>query len=150
MSNEVSMKKEKQKINRKWYIVDATDKILGRLASQIAMVLMGKHKPDYDPAKDSGGFVIVTNCEEIKVTGRKREQKEYTHYTGFMGGLRKMSFEEMLEKKPRDIIKIAVWGMLPKNKTRRKRILRLKIYKGPEHSHKGQKPVELKVYNRNL
>ncbi len=133
----------KKQIKRQWYIVDAEDKILGRLATQIAKVLIGKHKPDYDPAKDSGYFVIVINCEKIKVTGRKTEQKEYTHYTGFMGGLRKMSYKKMLEEKPTEIIKKAVWGMLPKNKTRRKRILRLKIYKGPEHSHKGQKPIKL-------
>ena len=133
----------KKQINRQWYIVDAKDKILGRLATQIAKVLIGKHKPDYDPSQDSGGFVIVINCEKIKVTGRKAEQKEYTHYTGFMGGLRTMSYKKMLEEKPTEIIKKAVWGMLPKNKTRRKRILRLKIYKGPEHSHKGQKPIKL-------
>lgn len=145
MSSEVNMKEKNQKLDRKWYIVDAEDKILGRLSSKIAKILQGKHKPDYAPEKDSGDFVIIINCEKIKVTGRKREQKEYTHYTGFMGGLRKMTFKKMLEKKPRDIIKKAVWGMLPKNKTRRKRILRLKIYKGPEHSHKGQKPVELKI-----
>lgn len=133
----------KKQIKRQWYIVDAEDKILGRLATQIAKVLIGKHKPDYDPSQDSGDFVIVINCEKIKVTGRKAEQKEYTHYTGFMGGLKKMNYQEMLEKKPTEIIKKAVWGMLPKNKTRRKRILRLKIYKGSEHSHKGQKPIKL-------
>jgi len=135
----------KKQTKRQWYLVDAEDKTLGRLASPIAKILQGKHKPDYDPAKDLGDFVIVINCEKIKVSGRKKDQKEYTHYTGFMGGLKKMSYKEMLEQKPTEIIKNAVLGMLPKNKLRTKRILRLKIYKGPEHSHKGQNPIKLEM-----
>jgi len=131
--------------NRKWYLIDAEDKILGRVATQIAEILQGKNKPTYDPATDCGDFVIVINCEKIEVTGRKKEQKIYTWHSQYMGGVKKATFKELITKKPAEPIKKAVWGMLPKNKLRNRRILRLKIYSGTEHAQKAQNPIELKI-----
>jgi len=134
----------KEKIKKEWYLINAEGKVLGRLSTEIAKILQGKHKSNFDPSQDTGDWVVVINCEKVKLTGRKKEQKEYLRHTGFIGGLKKTTFKEMLNKKPEEIIKQAVWGMLPKNKLRNKRILRLKIYPGPEHPHKGLKLIEIK------
>ena len=112
---------------QKVYKIDATDKILGRLATKIAVLLQGKHKPDYQPQKDMGDFVIVKNVDKIKVTGKKAEQKKYIHHTGFMGGLKEVPFKRLFERKPSEVLRIAVQGMLPKNRLRAKRIKRLRF-----------------------
>ena len=136
------MKKNKE--NKKdWYLIDVENQVLGRVASKIAKILQGKHKPEFKPNEDMGDFVIVINSEKIKVTGRKKEKKIYRRHTGYLGGLKEKTFKEMLKEKPNEIIKNAVWGMLPKNKLRQKRILKLKIYSGPDYSHKEQNPIKI-------
>ncbi|MGE0760683.1 MAG: 50S ribosomal protein L13 [Pirellulaceae bacterium] len=122
-----------------WWHVDATDKIVGRLASDIAMVLMGKHKPTYTPHVDTGDFVVVTNCEKVALTGRKWQQKEYTHFTGYTG-LRTETAEHRLARRPELILKEAVRRMLPKSKLGRQMLTKLKIYAGAEHPHQAQQP----------
>jgi len=124
----------------RWYLVDAEGKILGRLARDIAMVLMGKHNPQYSPHFLSGDGVIVVNCEKVRVTGRKAETKTYARYTGYPGGHREDSFQEWLEEHPERILQKAVQRMLPKNKLARQMLKRLKVYAGPEHPHTAQKP----------
>jgi large subunit ribosomal protein L13 len=128
-----------------WYLVDATDKVLGRLAVRIAMILQGKHRPTYTPHIDTGEFVVVVNAEKIKVTGRKAEQKKYFRYSGYPGGLREIPFETMIERKPEEVLRLAVRRMLPKTKLGRKMIKKLKIYSGPEHPHEAQAPKVLEV-----
>jgi large subunit ribosomal protein L13 len=132
-------------IERKWYVVDATDKTLGRLSTEIATRLRGKHKPIYTPHVDCGDFIIVVNAEKIKVTGNKATQKVYRHHTGYMGGLRERSYKEMLEKHPERIIEKAVKGMLPKNSLGSQMYRKLKVYAGPEHEHQAQKPELLEL-----
>jgi len=132
-------------IDRKWYVIDAKDKVLGRLAAEIATILRGKHKPQFTPHMDTGDFVIVVNAEEIKLTGRKREQKTYYWHTGYPGGLRSRTVEQMLEKKPEEVLRRAVWGMMPKNKLARQQMKKLRIYVGPEHPHMAQMPQPLEV-----
>ncbi len=127
----------------KWYVVDASDKVLGRLASRIAMVLRGKHQPTFTPHIDMGYRVIVTNAEKVLVTGKKYEQKKYYHHSGYMGGLRTRTFKEMMQNKPEEIIRNAVRGMLPHNKLGRKLNTKLKVYRGPEHPHQAQQPQPL-------
>lgn len=112
-------------MERKTHTIDAADKILGRLAVQIAILLRGKHKPDFVPYKDTGDFVVVKNIKKIKVTGKKKEQKKYTHHSGYLGGLKQVSFKNVFSKNPGDVLKKAVFGMLPKNRTRRQQIKRL-------------------------
>ena len=124
----------------KWYVVDASDKVLGRLASRIAMVLRGKHQPTFTPHIDMGYRVIVTNAEKILVTGKKYEQKKYYHHSGYMGGLKTRTFKEMMQNKPEEIIRNAVRGMLPHNRLGRKLSTKLKVYRGPEHPHQAQQP----------
>jgi large subunit ribosomal protein L13 len=135
----------KEDVKRDWYLVDATGKTLGRLASEIAKILMGKNKPTYTPHIDGGDFVVVVNAEKVFVTGKKLNQKIYYKHTGYFGHLKETTLKEMLEKKPEEVIRLAVRGMLPKNKLRDKRLKRLKVYAGPEHPHKSQnpKPIEL-------
>ncbi len=135
----------KEDVTREWFLVDATGKTLGRLATEIAKILMGKHKPTYTPHVDGGDFVVVVNAEKIFVTGKKLEKKIYYKHTLYPGGLKKTTLKEMLEKKPEEVIKLAVRGMLPKNKLRDRRMKRLKVYAGPEHPHSAQnpKPIEL-------
>ncbi len=135
----------KEDVKRDWYLVDATGKTLGRLATEIARILMGKHKPTYTPHVDGGDFVVVVNAEKVFVTGKKLEKKIYYKHTLYPGGLKKMTLREMLEKKPEEVIRLAVRGMLPKNKLRDRRMKRLKVYAGPEHPHSAQnpKPIEL-------
>jgi len=135
----------KEDVKREWFVVDATGKTLGRLATEIAKILMGKHKPTYTPHIDGGDFVIVVNAEKIFVTGKKLTNKVYYKHTGYMGHLKEATLKEMLEKKPEEVIRLAVRGMLPKNKLRDRRMKRLKVYKGPEHPHKAQNPKPLEL-----
>lgn len=129
----------------KWWIVDAEGKTLGRMATEIAMVLRGKHKPTFTPNVDTGDFVVVINPEKVVVKGRKSEQKIYYRHTGYFGGIKETSFKEMLEKKPEEIVKAAVKGMLPRNKMTSQVIKKLKIYRGSEHPHDAQNPQPLAV-----
>ena len=132
-------------IEKKWYVVDATDKTLGRLASEIASVLRGKNKAIYTPHIDTGDYVIVVNADKIKVTGKKMDQKIYRRNSGWIGGLKETSLKKMLETKPEEVLKHAVKGMLPKNSLGRATLKKLRVYKGAEHNHAAQKPEELKV-----
>lgn len=127
-------------VERKWYIIDASGKTLGRMASEIARILRGKHKPIYTPHIDTGDYVIVVNAEKVKVTGKKRQNKIYYHHTGYPGGLKVISYDKLLEKKPVRIIETAVKGMLPHNRLGRKMYKKLKVYAGPNHPHQAQKP----------
>ena len=132
------------KIERKWYVVDATDKTLGRLTSEIAKVLRGKNKPVYTPHIDTGDYVIVVNAEKIAVTGKKLDQKVYYHHSDYVGGMKETTLREMMAKKPEQVIELAVKGMLPKGPLGRTMIKKLHVYAGPEHAQQAQKPVELK------
>jgi large subunit ribosomal protein L13 len=132
-------------IEQKWYVVDAADKVLGRLATQIAMYLRGKHKPEYTPHADAGDYVIVLNADRIKVTGNKAQDKIYYRHTGYPGGLKEMTFEKLKEKDSTRIIEIAVKGMLPKNPLGREMLRKLKVYAGAEHPHAAQQPVEISL-----
>lgn len=123
-----------------WLLIDASNKTLGRLASKIAHILRGKHKPEYVPNLDFGDYVVVINAEKIKVTGNKFKDKNYYHHSGYPGGIKEISFDKLLNKSPEDILKIAVKGMLPKGPLGRKVFSKLKIYKGAEHPHKAQQP----------
>jgi len=136
---------QKGKAAQSWFVVDAKDLIVGRLATQIARILMGKHKTDYTPHADCGDFVIVLNCDKIQFTGKKSEQKVYRHHTGAIGGLVENSFERVLSLKPEHILRQAVKRMLPKTKTGDKMIKRLHLYVGTEHQHAAQMPKELIV-----
>jgi large subunit ribosomal protein L13 len=126
-------------VEQKWWVVDATDKVLGRLASDIAVILMGKHRPTYTPHVDTGDFVIVVNAEKVRLTGRKLDQKEYTRYTGYPG-LRVETAKTRMERHPDRILSEAVRRMLPKNKLGRKMLAKLKVFAGPEHPHQAQQP----------
>ena len=130
-------------IERKWYVVDATDKTLGRLSSQIASVLRGKNKPTYTPSMDTGDYVIVVNADKIKVTGKKMDQKMYYRHSDYVGGMKEATLKEMMAKKPEDVIKLAVKGMLPKGPLGRQMIKKLHVYAGAEHAHAAQKPEVL-------
>ncbi len=134
---------KKKDIDKKWFVVDATDKVLGRLASDTAMLLMGKNKPVWTPNVDTGDFVIIINAEKIKVTGRKLTDKTYYKHTGYLGGLKEESFLSMKNRKPEFIITHAVKGMLPKTKLGRQMIKKLNVYKGKEHPHQAQNPEPL-------
>lgn len=134
----------KDEASRNWYVVDADGEVVGRIASKIASVLRGKHKPSFTPHADTGDFVIVVNAEKIKFTGAKLDQKEYLRYSGYPGGLRRRTAGEMLEKKPIAIIEKAVKGMLPKNKLGRAMFKKLFVYEGGEHPHTAQKPEPFK------
>jgi large subunit ribosomal protein L13 len=136
---------KKEQVERKWLLIDAKGAILGRMAAQIALILMGKTKPTYTPYVDTGEFVVVVNADKIEVSGRKAEAKEYDYYTHFPGGHKFISFAEMMEKKPERVIELAVKRMLPKNKLARDMLRRLKIYRGPEHEHQAQKPEKIEV-----
>ena len=129
----------------RWHVVDATDQVLGRLASRIAVILQGKHKPEYTPHVDTGDFVIVTNAEKIRVTGRKAEVLEYDTYSRYPGGRHVYSFKEMQAKHPEKLVELAVRRMLPKSKMGRNILGKLKIYRGGEHPHSAQQPKELKL-----
>ena len=133
---------KKSDSNHEWYIVDVTDKVLGRAATEIATLLSGKYRPDYTPNVDNGAGVVVLNCSKIRVTGKKGEQKVYKSFSGYPGGQRLVNFDNMFEKDPKHILRHAVKGMLPKNKRGARMIKRLKLYVGTEHSHAAQKPLE--------
>lgn len=139
---------KKDSVESAWYILDGSNQVLGRLASQAAVLLRGKHKPAYTPHLDLGDHVVIINAEKVKVTGHKTDQKVYTRYSGYPGGLKKQSLQEMLNKHPERVLTHAVKGMLPKNRLGRKMIKKLKIYTGPEHPHQAQKPVELPEHLR--
>ncbi len=131
-------------INREWYVVDATDQTLGRLAAQVANVLRGKNKPTYTPHIDTGDYVVIINAEKIKVTGKKLDQKIYYNHSGYVGGMKETTLREMLAKKPEEVIRKAVKGMLPKGPLGREMITKLHVYAGPEHKQQAQQPKELK------
>ena len=131
------------KIERKWYVVDATDKTLGRLTSEIAKVLRGKNKPVYTPHIDTGDYVIVVNAEKIAVTGKKLDQKIYYNHSDYVGGMKETTLREMMDKKPEKVIELAVKGMLPKGPLGRSMIKKLHVYAGPEHANQAQKPEVL-------
>ena len=139
------MNREEALAQRQWYIIDAQGKILGRMATEIAKVLRGKHKPSFTPNQDVGDFVIVVNARNIKLTGTKLEKKIYYRHTEYPGGIRERTAAKMLEEKPEDLIKLAVRGMLPKNRLSRKLVTKLKIYPGPVHPHDAQKPQPLAI-----
>ena len=130
-------------IDRKWYVVDATDMTLGRLASEVAKVLRGKNKPIFTPHIDTGDNVIVINAEKIKVTGKKLDQKVYYHHSDYVGGMKETTLREKLAKKPEQVIELAVKGMLPKGPLGRQMYTKLHVYAGPEHKHQAQKPEVL-------
>jgi large subunit ribosomal protein L13 len=130
---------------RNWLVVDATGQTLGRLATQIADALRGKRKPTYTPHVDTGDFVIVVNAEKIAVTGNKLDQKRYYRHSGYPGGLRSRTLREQLERRPTEVLRTAVRGMLPKNRLARKQLTKLKVYAGPEHPHGPQNPKPLEV-----
>ena len=128
---------------RDWYVVDAEGKTLGRLATRIADTLRGKHKPEYTPHVDTGDFVVVVNADKVHVTGDKRAAKLYHRHSGYPGGLRSRTLEEMLERRPEEVIRLAVRGMLPRNRLGRKQLTKLKAYAGPDHPHAAQQPKPL-------
>jgi large subunit ribosomal protein L13 len=132
-------------VERKWYVVDAEGKHLGRLATEIVRVLRGKNKPQYTPHVDVGDFVVVVNTDSVAVTGRKAEQKVYRRHSGYPGGMKETSYEQMLARKPTEVLRKAVYGMMPKTRLARKQFKKLKIYAGPEHPHAAQDPQTLEV-----
>ena len=132
-------------VKRDWYIVDAEGKTLGRIATEIATVLRGKNKPTFTPHVDGGDFVVVINAEKVVLTGKKLTQKYYRYHTGYVGGLKEVSYKEMMEKKPEEVMAHAVSGMLPKNKLRAKMMTRLRVFRGAEHTHAAQNPKVLNV-----
>lgn len=132
-----------EEIKRQWYIVDASDHVLGRLATQIARILLGKHQTYYSPQWDMGDYVIVVNAEKVKVTGKKEKGKTYYRHTGYPGGLKQETLAELRKRRPTEIIRRAVKGMLPKNRLARQIIKKLYVYKGTEHPHEAQKPIML-------
>ena len=131
------------KVERKWYVVDATGYTLGRLASEVAKVLRGKNKPEFTPHIDTGDYVVVINAEKIKVTGKKLDQKIYYHHSEYVGGMKETTLKEMLAKKPEKVVELAVKGMLPKGPLGRQMFTKLHVYAGPEHPHAAQKPEAL-------
>jgi len=136
---------KENEITHEWFVVDAAGQTLGRLASKVAQVLRGKHKPIYSPNADVGDFVIVVNAEQVAVTGRKMDQKMYYHHTGYPGGIRSINLREQLKRHPTFAVRAAVRGMLPKHRLGRKMLKKLKVYAGPEHPHQSQQPRVLEL-----
>ncbi|MFK8067438.1 MAG: 50S ribosomal protein L13 [Gammaproteobacteria bacterium] len=132
-------------VQRDWFVIDATDKVLGRLATEVASRLRGKHKPIYTPHVDTGDYIIIVNAEKIRVTGNKSKDKMYYHHTGFPGGIKSISFDKQIDKAPERVIQSAVKGMLPKGPLGRDMFRKLKIYAGPEHQHTAQQPQPLEI-----
>ena len=130
-------------VHHDWFVVDAEDKTLGRLATEIAHRLRGKHKPEYTPHMDMGDYIVVVNCEKIRVTGSKQTDKIYHHHTGYPGGIKSYSFENLIDRAPERVLQRAVKGMLPKNPLGRAMFRKLKVYAGPEHPHSAQQPQAL-------
>lgn len=141
----VSYMAKSEDVKKEWWVIDAADQTLGRLASNIATILRGKNKPIYTPNVDTGDFVVVVNAEKITVTGKKLTDKMYYNHSGYPGGLKTTSLEKLLKEKPERVIEKAVWGMLPRNTLGRKMITKLKVYAGAEHPHQAQQPKALKV-----
>ncbi len=133
-----------KEVERKWYIVDAEQQVLGRLASEIAVRLRGKHKPIYSTFQDTGDFIVVVNADKVRLTGKKMTDKVYYHHTGYIGGIKSITARELLEKKPTELLFKAVKGMLPKNTLGRAQLKKLKVYAGTEHPHEAQQPEKLK------
>ncbi len=131
-------------VDRKWYVVDADGQTLGRLASQVATVLRGKHKPTFTPSVDCGDFIVIINADKVVLTGKKLDQKRYRWHTGYVGHLRERTARQMMDTKPEEVVRLAVKGMLPKNSLGRQMITKLKVYAGPEHVHAAQQPEALK------
>ena len=132
-------------VKRDWYIVDATDKTLGRLSTEIARRLRGKHKTEFTPHVDTGDYIVVVNAGKVRVTGNKAQNKMYYRHTGFPGGLKEMSFQKLIDRKPESVIELAVKGMLPRNPLGRAMLRKLKVYSAAEHPHAAQQPIELKL-----
>ncbi len=132
-------------VRRDWFVVDATGKTLGRLSTEIARRLRGKHKPEYTPHVDTGDYIVVVNAEKIRVTGNKLEDKIYYHHTGYIGNLKSISLEKLLEESPESVLQKSVKGMLPRGPLGRKMYSKLKVFKGPEHDHAAQQPIPLEV-----
>ncbi|MDA8170109.1 MAG: 50S ribosomal protein L13 [Nitrospiraceae bacterium] len=135
----------KDEIERKWYVVDASDLVLGRLATKIATYLRGKHKAIFTPNVDTGDFIVVINAEKVRLTGKKIDQKVYYRHSNYPGGLKEETARRLLERKPERVMESAVWGMLPKNRLGRQMIKKLKVYSGPEHPHMAQQPETLSI-----
>lgn len=138
-------KQSEAEAGREWIVIDATDQVLGRLATQVARIIQGKHKPGYTPHLDTGDFVVLLNAEKIRVTGRKAEQINYQYYTGYRSGLKTLTYRELLERDPARVVKLAVQRMLPKGILGKQLIGKLKAYKGAEHPHAAQKPKTLDI-----
>jgi len=136
---------KKEEVVRQWYLVNAEGRILGRLATQLAMILRGKKKPIYTPHVDTGDFVVVVNADKVTLTGKKMKDKVYYHHSGHPGGIKVTSAEKLLARKPTELIRLAVKGMLPKNSLGRQMLTKLKIYAGPNHPHAGQRPASIEV-----
>ena len=134
-----------ENVERKWYVVDASGIALGRVASQVAMILRGKNKPTFTPNVDTGDYVIVINCDKVVLTGKKAEKKFYRYHTGYVGGLKEVRYDKLMATKPEFVVKHAVKGMLPKNSIGRKMLSKLFVYAGAEHKQQAQQPVELKL-----
>ena len=136
---------KKNEVERTWYVVDAENKVLGRLATQVAAVLRGKHKPIFTPHVDTGDWIIVINADKVALTGRKWDQKNYYRHSGYIGGLKTITAKKLMEKRPEDLIRFAVKGMLPKNRLGRKLFKKLKVYSGDHHPHEAQQPEILEI-----
>jgi large subunit ribosomal protein L13 len=136
---------KKEEVNRQWYLINAEGRVLGRLSTEVVKILKGKNKPSYTPHLDTGDFVIVVNAQKIALTGKKMKDKIYYHHTGHPGGIKETSAEKLLAKKPTEMIRIAVKGMLPKNSLGRQMLRKLKIYAGPIHPHEAQRPIPLEL-----
>ncbi|HJX31026.1 MAG TPA: 50S ribosomal protein L13 [Thermodesulfobacteriota bacterium] len=141
----VTTQPTKDQIEKDWLLVDAENKILGRLASKIASILKGKNKPIFTPYLDTGDFVVVINAKKIKLTGRKLNDKVYYHYSGYPGGMKSITPKDLLQKKPEEVIRKAVWGMLPKNSLGRQMLTKLKVYPGKTHPHQAQQPKTIEL-----
>jgi len=136
---------KEQEVQKNWYVVDAEDKVLGRLATQVAERLRGKHKPIFTPHADTGDFVVVVNADKIRLSGKKWKEKLYYWHTGYSGGIKYLSARQMLKKKPENMVRLAVRGMLPKNSLGRRQLKKLKVYAGAEHPHQAQQPETLEI-----
>jgi len=134
---------KKEEVKRDWYVIDATDKPLGRLATKVAMILRGKHKPTYTPHVDTGDHVIIVNADKVILTGKKMDNKMYYNHSGYPGGMKQQNFKSLMAKSPEKVVYRAVWGMIPHNALGRKMIKKLKIYTGPQHPHEAQRPQSL-------
>jgi len=136
---------KEHEIEKRWHLVDARDKVLGRLASEIATILRGKNKPIFTPHMDAGDHVVLINADKVVLTGDKLEKKIYYRHSGYVGGLKKTTAKEMLQKRPENLIRLAVKGMLPKNSLGRRQLTKLKIYAGPDHPHQAQRPEKVEI-----